>query len=367
MANALILLNVTVVMTGFLMLMVSCRATPEEPPPVRPAIELDEAVLRSHLLRLKALANEQRDKIIDGHVTWIRVHHAGEETFRQEVEPLLDLAYNAAPPSPTDFDRRWIVLLREEAPSPRAGVPLSHENVIGGAFAESNRIWTGHRQTFFDAISGSQDEFSSDSADPWKQEFYRWISLRRPQVILERPSDDSFLLSGLFLLHRDRRKEAHSDGDFQAFCWEARLEVSFLFASAIQRDLDLRAQVEGLLEDQPSRHVVSAFGAGHDPGLILGSVKSKEIRALRGIEGSAWETVVYGIRQRLLNPGPAQLPSVEDSIRYRGLASFMVSGLGEGQTVEQANEAAEGHAATVLDRFGTWTEWVRNTEFQPDH
>ena len=328
------------------------------------AIDPDEVVLQSHLKRLATQLDTQPQSITNGQVVWIRVHHAGKAAFRREVEPLLDRAYESAPPSPRSPERRSVVLLWEWAPTPKEGIPLTRENVMDGTFAQTNKLWTAQAQACFDFILRTHDgQIDSPDSDDWKSEFYRWINKNRPRVELERSSQESCHLSGLYLVHRGLMKAAAAEKDFSSFCKEIRLEVSFLMASAIQRDLDLRKQVYLLLNEHPNMHVISAFGAGHDPTLILAGVKNRKILAVKGLEGSEWGRIAVDIRDKLLSPGLNQI-SLEDSLEFDVRSSTIADGLRKGLATEQAIEFSERLVAEGLEEFGTWTELARSIFFQ---
>lgn len=328
------------------------------------AIDPDEVVLQSHLKRLATQLDTQPQSITNGQVVWIRVHHAGKAAFRREVEPLLDRAYESAPSSSRNPERRSVVLLWEWAPTPKEGIPLTRENVMDGRFAQTNKLWTAQAQACFDFILRTHDgQIDSPDSDDWKSEFYRWINKNRPRVELERSSQESCRLSGLYLVHRELRKAADAEKDFSSFCKEMRLEVSFLMASAIQRDLDLRKQVYLLLKEHPNMHVISAFGAGHDPAFILAGVKNRKILAVKGIEESEWDRIVIDIRNKLLSPGLNQI-SIKDSLEFNVRGSAIGDGLRKGLTTEQAFKFSERLVAESLEQFGSWTELARSFFFQ---
>jgi hypothetical protein len=324
----------------------------------------DETILQTHLRQLAARLSVKPETVSDGQVIWIRAHHVGGATFCRDVEPLLDTAMGMAPVHPSEPGMRLVVQLLEWAPGGHLmGTVLSREDVLNGAFARSHRRWTDQVQNRMAERLGTADGLPIPEDGTWWSEFYRWINKQRPAVQLERGSNDGCLLSGLLIVHRNRRNAAIRSGDYEAFCKEERLNVSFLLASTIQRDLDLRKQVHELLRSDPARILISVYGAYHDPGVILAGIEHRKILAVEGIEGSQLVSCFLTLRDKLTDDGFRPI-SLEEAVEYRGRARFMTNALQKGLTTKEANVFSERKAKEVLATYGTWTDWARTTRFQ---
>lgn len=310
----------------------------------------DQQLLEWHLDEIRrdiaAVGSVAAGPAEPGDVHWLRVVHSGGRVFDTEVAPHLDRVLAAASPDPTKRNGKKFVVLIEigvlrETPS--------REDLDCGRYAQLDAVTTQACAERTNRILQAGGQMPPHP-DPWYDSLGHWLGRNAPEVAYDRRSAKGSWLWGMHRLLDQQANEARTIDDYST---KVLLETAFQFAAVMQRDLDLRQQIRFLLHERPGLTIAVAYGAAHDPGLVLAGLSAPAPVSVEGWENSDLARSALGLREALLEWGVEGLTKeavLEYRVRSESLAAAIATGLG----CKQAFRASTESCAQDLRRLGTW-------------